>query len=350
MEGNVEGIINPAMDSLAPENCAGGVAVGVYIAGQMLYFNRGYAEVHSKRHITADTLFNIASVRKPFEATLVAEGVLCGELSLDDPVNKYVGELQGDFIRQVTIGELATHTSGLMLPTDHPPWPNASYTRSEFLAMLNAWTPPSGESPGKQRIYTHAGYILLQLALEGRYGEPIGALIADRILKPLGMNSTLAPERGPDNRAIMSEAFMRRAVQGYAANGTAIGAVGNQQSYYDFSGTGQMFSTVRDLGLFLAASLNEGPSAPQLRAALQLTEREAFRVDRRNAQAMAWELIDLGSVTIIDKPGGLNNASAYLGIVPSRKLGLVILCNRGDLNLHELARNTVMPALAKLRA
>jgi beta-lactamase class C len=350
MEGNVGRIIDPAMASLVPENGAGGVAVGVHIAGRMLYFDRGYAEVRSRRPITADTLFNIASVRKLFEAALVAEGVLRGELSLNDAVNKYVGELQGDYIRRVTIGELATHTSGLLLPTDHPPWPNASYTRSEFLAMLNAWTPHAGEAPGKQRIYTHAGYILLQLALEGRYGVPIGALIADRILKPLGMNSTLVPERGPDNRAIMSEAFMQRAVQGYAANGTAIGPVGNQQSYYDFSGTGQMFSTVRDLGLFLAASLNEGPSDPQLREALQLTECEAFRVDQRDAQAMAWELIEAGSCTIVDKPGGLNNASAYFGIVPSRKLGLVILCNRGDLNLHELARNKVMPALAKLQA
>jgi beta-lactamase class C len=48
--------------------------------------------------------------------------------------------------------------------------------------MLNAWTPQSGERPGKQRIYTHAGYVLLQLALERRYRRPISALIEDRIL------------------------------------------------------------------------------------------------------------------------------------------------------------------------
>ena len=125
--------------------------------------------------------------------------------------------------------QLATHTSGLLLPTDHPPWPDASYTLGEFLATLNAWTADHGEAPGKQRIYTHAGYILLQLALERRYGRPIGALIESRILKPLRMNSTLVPERGPDNRAIMSAQFMRRAVQGYAADGKAIGAPDQRQ-------------------------------------------------------------------------------------------------------------------------
>ena len=110
-------------------------------------------------------------MRKVFEAMLVALGTFRGELRLDDPVSKYVPELHGDYISRVTIGELATHTSGLLLPTDHPPWPNGSYYAAEFFAMLNAWTPQAGEQPGKQRIYTHAGYVLLQLALERRYGH-----------------------------------------------------------------------------------------------------------------------------------------------------------------------------------
>ncbi len=348
MEAQVKQIIAPAADALAPKSSAGGVAVAVHIAGRTLYFNQGLADDNTQRPITSDSLFNLASLRKPFEAALVAEGVLRGELSLDDPVNKYVGELQGAYVRRITIGQLATHTSGLLLPTDQPPWPDASYTLAEFLAMLNAWTPDSGQEPGKQRIYTHAGYILLQLALERRYGRPISALIEARILKPLGMNSTLVPERGPDNRAIMSAQFMRRAVQGYGADGKAIGAPGNQQSYYDFPGTGQMFSTARDLALFVAAALNEGASDAQVRKALQLTQREAFRVDKRNAQAMAWEINDLGGPTIVDKPGGLNNASGYMGLVPKRNLGIVILSNRGDVYPHELARNVILPALAKL--
>ena len=149
-------------------------------------------------------------------------------------MSKYVPELRGDYIKSVTIGELATHTSGLLLPTDHPPWPNDSFTLQQFVDMLNAWTPQSGERPGKQRINTHAGYVLLQLALERRYRRPISALIEDRILKPLGMNQTFFPERGPDKRAIMVPELLNRAVQGYADTGMAIGPPGDQQSYYDF--------------------------------------------------------------------------------------------------------------------
>ena len=348
MQARVEQIIAPAMTTLVPKNGPGGVAVAVHIAGRTLYFNQGFADQSTQRPITSDSLFNLASLRKPFEATLVAEGVLRGELSLDDPVNKYVGELQGAYIRRVTIGQLATHTSGLLLPTDHPPWPDTSFTLGEFLAMLNAFTPDHGEEPGKQRIYTHAGYVLLQLALERRYGTPISALIDERILRPLRMNWTLVPERGPDNHAVMSAQFLGRAVQGYSADGMPIGAPGNQQSYFDFPGTGQMFSTARDLALFVVAALNEGPSDEQLRKALQFTQRLAFRIDERDAQAMAWEITNWGGVPIVDKPGGLNNASAYLGLVPERRLGIVILSNRGDVYPFELARKTILPALAKL--
>lgn len=333
---------------LAPETVgkAGGLAVAVYAAGSTQFFNYGFADGLTKRPITSDTLFNVASVRKLFEAILVALGTLRGELSLDDPVSRYVPELRSDYIKSVTIGELATHTSGLLLPTDHPPWPNDSFTLQQFFNMLNAWTPQSGERPGKQRIYTHAGYVLLQLALERRYGRPIGELIEDRILKPLGMNQTFLPERGPDNRAIMAPELLKRVVQGYSDTGMAIGPPGSQESYFDFPGTGQMFSSARDLATFLAACIDGEAIDPQLRQALLMTQRETFRVTEKFGQAMAWENVHLNDVDVVDKPGGLDNATAYVGLVPAHQAGIVLLANRGNFP-HEIARYRVLPELAR---
>jgi beta-lactamase class C len=328
----------------AATGSAGGLAVAVYVRGRVKFFDYGHAD--GKQPITPDTLFNLASLRKLFEATLVALGTIRGELSLDDPVNKYVAELHGDYIRRVTIGELVTHTSGLLLPTDHPPWPNDSFTQAQFFDMLNTWTPQAGEQPGGQRIYTHAGYVLLQLALERRYGRPIHELIESRILKPLGMHSTYLPERGPDNRAIMPPELLQETVQGYSYRGMPVGPRGDQQSYYDFPGTGQMFSTTRDLAILVAACLDGKVSDPQLREALRMTQREAFHVSAKFGQAMAWENVHLSGVDIVDKPGGLNNASAYIGLVPARKIGIVLLANRGEFP-HENARYEVLPALAR---
>jgi beta-lactamase class C len=358
MDADVDHIISHGIAPMVAANGAGGIAVVAQIGGRNLFFNYGFADQAEKRPITSDSLFNVGSVRKIFEATLVAQAVLRGELKLDEPVAKYVTELHGDYIRQITIGQLVSHTSGLLLPTDHPPWPQEHFSLAAFYDALNAWTPSGDEQPGKQRIYTHAGYVLLQLVLERRYGEPITTLIDRGVIAPLGMTSTVVPERGQDDRAIMTPELLARAVQGYSLHGEPIGLPGNQQSYFDFPGTGQMFSSARDLAILLAACLGETPTLPSatsgaglgrgLREALQLTQREEFRVNPQYGQAMAWEIESPFGVTIVDKPGGLDNASAYIGLVPERKIGLVILANRGDVHPFEMARSTILPELARL--
>jgi len=351
MSSEVDHIVSRGIAPMSGPN--GGVAVAVQMGDRSLFFNYGYADQAEKRPVTSDSLFNVGSVRKVFEATLVAQAVLRGELKLDEPVAKYVTELHGDYIRHVTVRQLVSHTSGLLLPTDHPPWPTETYSLAGFFDALNAWTPSGGEAPGKQRIYTHAGYILLQLVLERRYGKPIAELLDRGVIAPLGMTSTVVPERSADDRAIMSAALLQRAVQGYARDGEAIGIPGNQQSYFDFPGTGQMFSTARDLARLLAACLGDKQIDPALRQALLATQREEFRVSPQYGQAiygqaMAWEIESPFGVTVVDKPGGLDNASAYVGLVPDRKIGIAILVNRGDVHPFEIARSTILPELARL--
>jgi beta-lactamase class C len=327
----------------------GGLAAALYAGSHVEFFNYGFADEATRRPVTPDTQFNLGSLRKPFEATLVALGTLRGELRLDDRLAKYLPELTGEYIHRVTVGELVTHTSGMLLPTDHPPWPSETFTRAQFIDMFNDWRPQAGEVPGRQRIYSHASYVLLQLVLERCYGEAISTLFEQRILKPIGMNATSVPERGEDSRAAMDEAWMQRAVQGYSDQGMAIGPIGDQQSYFDFPGTGQMFSSPRDLATFVAACVDGRSMDPHLREALRITQHEIFRIDEKFGQGMAWETVRLPGVTVVDKPGGLNNASGYIGLVPARRIGIVLLANRGEYP-HEIARYKILPALARLVA
>jgi len=240
----VQGTIAQEIEPRLPHDGIGGAAVAVRIDGRTLFFNYGSADIAQKRPITSDSLFNVASIRKVFEATVVAQAFAQSDLAFDDPVSRYVTELQqGGDIRRVTVGQLATHTSGLLLPADHPPWVTQPYTLAEFIRTLNDWKLSEGQEPGRQRIYTHAGYVLLQLVLERRFGRPIAALLDDQVIAPLGLSSTMVPPRAPDGRAELAPALMSRAVQGYAENGEPVGKPGDQQTYYDFPGTGQMFSS-----------------------------------------------------------------------------------------------------------
>ena len=63
---------------------------------------------------------------------------------------------------------------------------------------------------------------------------------------------------------------------------------------------------------------------------------------------MAWEVADFSNTGIVDKPAGLDNASAYIGLVPQSKIGLVLLLNRGDVAPSEVTRTRTLPDLARI--
>ena len=345
----IDGIVARALAPLVSADQAGGVAAAVHRDGRTFFFNYGLADRAQQRPVTSDSLFNLGSVRKVLDVTLLAHAVKRGEITLDDPVGKYIVELQqGSYTRGVTLRQLATHTSGLLLPSDHPPWPQHRYDLAELISILNHWAPNGGEQPGKQHIYSHAGFVLLGLALERRFETPIAQLIGERVLAPLQMTSTLMPEPAQGGLASADSAsIMGRAVQGYSDKGDLVGAPGDQQGYFSFPGAGQMFSSARDLATFVAAQMGELDVPLELRDAMQLTQQGMFRISPQVTQGLAWEINEHGGPRIIDKPGGLNNSSTYIGIVPERRLGVVILANRGNQAIYEIARHVLLPALAR---
>ena len=348
-EHDVARIVAREIKPLLPANQAGGVAVAARIGGRTLFYNFGWADAAAKRPMTPDLLFNIASIGKVFDAILLAQAVQRGELSFDDPVTTYVGELgDGGDIKRVTIGQLATHTSGLLLPQDHPPWPTEHYALPDFIRTLNAWTAEPHHRPGEQHMYTHAGYILLHLALARRFDQPFDVLINTRVVAPLGLSSTILPPSGTDNpRGELSDALKARAVQGYDEDGNPVGAPGDVQGYYLWRGTAQMFSSARDLAAFVAAHLGEGTVDPELRRAMALAQRAVIDISPHNKQALAWEVNLNAATPIVEKNGGLDNSSTYVGMMPGRKLGVVILSNRGNQDPASVGRQILLE-LARL--
>jgi beta-lactamase class C len=128
---NIEQIVAEKVQPILPKNGQeGGVAVAVRMDGKTSFFNYGMADNAQNRPVTADSIFNLGSVGKVFATTLLAQAVKQGELSLDDPVAKYVTELQrGGDIRRITLGQLASHSSGLpRVPQQYETWHKGRYT------------------------------------------------------------------------------------------------------------------------------------------------------------------------------------------------------------------------------
>ncbi len=344
---NVEQIVAQKVQPILPENGkgGGGVAVAVRVNGNTQFFNYGFANDARNERVTADSIFNLGSVGKLFATTTLAEAVKRGELGLDDPVAKYVTELQrGGDIRRVTLGQLASHTSGLpRVPQQYEHWHRGNYTWPDFVRFLNSWKAGPNHEPGQQYLYSNAAMVLLRVALERRFNTRFAALMHERITVPLGMSSTALPARRD---------LLGRTVQGYGPGGQPIGRPGEEQGTFKWPGAGQIYSSSRDMATFLAANMGELSDHRPMENAMAFAQQPVFTVSARLKLGLAWQNVSAGNLRILDKNGGLNNTSTYIGFAPQRKLGVVILVNRGKqhatgigrLILHALAQDQSEPS------
>ena len=337
---NVEQIVAQKVQPILPENGkGGGVAVAVRMNGTTSFFNYGFANNAQNRRVTEDSIFNLGSVGKLFATTSLAEAVKQGQLSLDDPVAKYVTELQrGGDIRPVTLGQLASHTSGLpRVPQQYEHWHRGNYTWPDFVRFLNSWKADPKHEPGQQYLYSNAAMVLLRVALERRFNTRFAALMQERITVPLGMNSTALP---------LPRDLLGRAVQGYGQMGKPIGRPGEESGTFKWPGAGQIYSSSRDMAAFLAANMGELPDRRPMENAMALAQQPVFTVNPHFKQGLAWQDVSAGNLTIVDKNGGLPNTSTYIGFAPQQKLGVVILVNRGKQRATGIGRQ-ILHALAQ---
>jgi beta-lactamase class C len=336
---NVEQIVTQKIQPILPKVRGGGVAVAVRMDGNTQFFSYGMADNAQNRSVTADSIFNLGSVGKVFATTLLAQAVKQGQLSLDEPVAKYVTELQrGGDIRRITLGQLASHTSGLpRVPQQYETWHKGRYTWLDFVRFLNSWRADPKHEPGQQYLYSNAAMVLLRVALERRFNTQFAALMHQRLTGPLGMSSTALP---------LPRDLLGRAVQGYGPQGRPIGKPGMEGGTFQWPGSGQIYSSARDMATFLVANLGELPNHRPIENAMALAQQPVFTVGPRLKLGLAWQNVSAGNFIIIDKNGGLPNTSTYIGFAPQRKLGVVILVNRGNQHATGIGRQ-ILHALAQ---
>lgn len=171
-----------------------GLVYGIVIDGKLAVVRgQGVQDLDSKRPVTADSLFRIASMSKAFTALAILKLADEGKLSLDAPAETYVPEMRGwtyptGDSRKIRVRDLLNHTAGFV--TDDPwgdrqqPLPEAAFTR-----MLKAGVPFS-RPPGMAMEYSNFGYALLGRIIGNVSGKPYQDYIRDSIMAPLGMAST----------------------------------------------------------------------------------------------------------------------------------------------------------------
>ena len=201
---------------------------------------------------------------KVFTTLLMQDMVDHKEVKLDDPIGKYLPRTVKTPTRdgrEITLVDLATHTSGLPDAPDnfHPsngddPW--ANYTVAQMYDFLSRYALP--RAIGTNYEYSNVGMGLLGHILALKAGTSYESLLVGRVCDPLQMTST---------RLTFNDEMKMRLAHGHAECGVPV----VNWTSNALEGDGALFSSVNDMVKFLAANMGKLPSP--LSAAMKKTQR-----------------------------------------------------------------------------
>lgn len=266
-----------------------------------------------------DVAFEIGSVTKSMAGILLADLVLRGGASLDDPLADHlpegtaVPEYEG---QPILLRHVVTHTSGLprlpsrLQPTD-PDDPYAGFRPDALLASLQDVT--LAQAPGETFEYSNFGTMLLSLALSREAGMGLEQLLDEKLFTPLGMHNAHVANR-PEGL---------RVAAGHMPNG-------QQTPPWTFdaelAGVGGVRATLDDMVRYARAQLGgiEGP----LGEAIELAQRP-IETAADQTMAMNWLLMPLGDRLVHAHDGGTGGFSSMMVFDLERGRAAVVLADTG---------------------
>jgi CubicO group peptidase (beta-lactamase class C family) len=275
--------------------------------------------------ITADTVFDLASVSKVVATTAMAMILYeRGQLDLETPVVNVVPEFCGDDARRerVTMRMLLAHSSGL--PAYEKLFERA-HTPDELLAAC--FCARLEREPGTATDYSDLGFIVLGVALERFAGETLDGFCAREVFSRLGMHDTCfcppadwKPRIAP---AADDRAFRKRVIQGEVQdeNAWVLGGV---------AGHAGVFSTARDVTKFAACMLSGGAPIVRPETVKLFTARQPAQPG--SSRALGWDTptspSQSGKYFSSHSFGHLGYTGTSVWIDPDRQLAVTLLTNR----------------------
>ena len=326
VEDSIDQLLAPHDRSDAP-----GLALGVIKDGNTLYAKGwGMADLEHNIPITADSVFDIASVSKQFAGLAIAMLESENKLRLDDPINMHVKGLPSAF-EPVRLRHLLHHTSGIR------DWPGALVlggrrfddviSFSDTLSMARRQEALSFQ-PGEMYTYSNTGYNLLARTVETVTENNFSDWIQNNILNPLEMNqSHFHDDLG---RVITNR------VRSYQGNQKGpFRNVGNQLMAL---GSSSLYSTVHDLLKWIRHFDN--PKITSSSVIEKSMHPGSLNNGKSAGYAYGFGVGEYRETKRISHSGGWAGFRTYLLYLPEFKFGVVVLSNWSGMNTSSIAYKT----------
>lgn len=314
---------------ISNRNLTPGMAVAVIVGNETVYTRCiGVKKVGSVDPVDEDTVFQIGSNSKPMTGAVIARLVEEGVLDWDDRIVTYYPDFSlwdtyaGEHI---TFRDALSHRSGLPSHAGGELMTPFEYNASEILYRIRYLEPATDFRTVYE--YQNVIYLLAGEAAARHSGKDWADLAEDSLFGPLGMHSTSA--RFSDFVTAQNRAFNH-----YETNGTF--EVVDPLDYDAFAPAGGVSSTLRDMSRWVQFQVNLGNiEGEQILSPEIISETHSIQTviasddTYVSGYGLGWYSTFLDDGLIIDHGGSTTSSTSYVMILPSEKIGIVVLCNKG---------------------
>lgn len=330
------------------------IALSIVQDGKEIY-SRAFGSKLLKENApaTTNTIYGIGSVSKSFTCVAIMQLVEKGKIKLDDPINKYLDFQLGLEGKPITIKHLMSHSSGIPnlgvanvlisrysnLKETYVPMSN----KEDLIQFINEAQEEIIDEPGKRFFYFNAGFVLLGMLIEKISGKKYHEYIKENIFQPLEMETAC---------------FTREEFEKVEDRMTAYKTDKDEliETIHPFDefiyAAGGIICSVNELKNYLLMNLNDGKFKEKQVLSKKSLEQMFTPIIESNLGTLekmnygfGWAIEDgFFDETVIAHGGSTAVSSAYVSLMPSKKIGIALAANCGN-SQGSLITKTIMALL-----
>lgn len=306
----------------------------------------GFLDKTKKVKVDKDTVFRLASVSKPFAATVTTMLAQDKQLKLSDPITKYVPNFvlaKAGAAEKIQIKHILSHSSGLM-PNAYDNLLHENWSMDKIISRFKKISPIC--QPAKCYGYQNIAYGFLEPAIEASQSKNYSSLLQEKIFSPLKMNNaSVGINAFLDNSNTAKPHILRKRIntnkrdsQGKVIKKYVWRTVDIAPDYYQVAPAAGVNASITDLGKWLVANLGYKPevlsptlldelTTPRIKTRKDL-RRRYWREHLTDAHyGYGWRIYKLKEHSIVYHSGWVAGFRADIGYSPELDVGFAILIN-----------------------
>lgn len=318
----------------------------------------GYTDKTLFRKIDSNTAFRLASVSKPFAATITTMLAQEKQLNLSDPITKFVPNFalaKKGAAKKIQVKHILSHSSGLM-PNAYDNLLHENWSMEKIISRFNRVNPIC--KPEQCYGYQNIAYGFLQPVIEKSQSKNYSTLLNERIFTPLKMNNASVGIEAflkQKNAAKPHVLIQRKRTGKKDKKGNNIKKyvwhkVKVKPDYYKVAPAAGINASITDLAKWLNANMGYSPkvlssallkevSTPRIQTKKDLNRRYWKNSLKGAHYGYGWRIYQFEKSAIIYHSGWVSGFRADIGYSPDLDIGFAILMNAESNLINKLSHD-----------